>query len=224
MVLTTAEKYLLLTERIGKKPMLRTRFTSQSYFVLAAFLDLVAEHTIQLKEGNQVTFDKTAKLPDYLSVFVKQLTEALTQDRDLESALKPITSWDIANQIYDGIGNGLYLISNIPNTTCCSSDLVIFQNNLKPHVIYEPTEQARVATRTWLVDSISTNSNVAALNLFAILRQMDGLKWVVTDEQTRTDLDKKVTRNSDFRLIQKITEVAAEVITQKRFWLDSWLS
>lgn len=216
MVLTTAEKYLLLTERIGKKPMLRTRFTSQSYFVLAAFLDLVAEHTIQLKEGNQVTFDKTAKLPDYLSVFVKQLTEALTQDRDLESALKPITSWDIANQIYDGIGNGLLASGQV--------ERVIFQNNLKPHVIYEPTEQARVATRTWLVDSISTNSNVAALNLFAILRQMDGLKWVVTDEQTRTDLDKKVTRNSDFRLIQKITEVAAEVITQKRFWLDSWLS
>mgnify|MGYP000856625978 FL=1 len=216
MVLTTAEKYLLLTERIGKKPMLRTRFTSQSYFVLAAFLDLVAEHTIQLKEGNQVTFDKTAKLPDYLSVFVKQLTEALTQDRDLESALKPITSWDIANQIYDGIGNGLLASGQV--------ERVIFQNNLKPHVIYEPTEQARVATRTWLVDSISTNSNVAALNLFAILRQMDGLKWVVTDEQTRTDLDKKVTRNSDFRLIQKITEAAAEVITQKRFWLDSWLS
>lgn len=215
MVLTTAEKYLLVTEQIGKKPMLRTRFTSQSYFVLAAFLDLVAERVIQLK-GNQVIFDKTAKLPDCLSIFVKQLTEALTQDCDLESALKPLTSWDIANQIYDGIGNDLLTSGQV--------ERVIFQNNLKPHVIYEPTEQARVETRTWLVDSINTNSNVAALNLFAILRQMDGLKWVVTDEQTQTKLVENVSQSSDFEVIQKITEAAAEVITQKRFWLDSWLS
>lgn len=216
MKFTTAEKYLLVTERIGEKPMLRTRFTSQSYFVLAVFLDLVAEHTIRITD-DQVEFDETVNLPDYLSIFVKQLREALTQDQHLESALKPLTSWDIANQLYDGIGNDLLSDGQV--------ERVLFQNNLKPHVIYQPTEQARVACRAWLVDNLNGNSvNVAALNLFAILQQMDGLKWVVADEQTRTELTQTISQNSHLKLIQKITVAAAAVITQKRFWLDSWLS
>lgn len=48
MELTTAKKYLLLTERIRKKPMLRTRFTAQAYFVLAALFDLVDQGVLEI--------------------------------------------------------------------------------------------------------------------------------------------------------------------------------
>ncbi|MFC6254247.1 hypothetical protein ACFP1H_06560 [Secundilactobacillus hailunensis] len=216
MTLTTAEKYLLITERIGKKPMLRTRFTSQSYFVLAVFLDLVADNVIQI-QGNKVVFDNDRQLPDYLTIFVKELTDCLAKDDQLTSALKPITSWDIANQTYDGIGAQLRAAKQVQR--------VIFQNNLKPHVIYEPTDSARAAVKSWLLDNFNASvPDTAALNLFEILAQMDALKWVITDEQERTRLLEKVDRQSALKQIKSISETAAEVITQKRFWLDSWLS
>lgn len=215
MELITAEKYLLITERIGKRPMLRTRFTSQAYFVLAVFLDLTANHVISLK-GDRVTFDQSVQLPDYLSVFDKELAEALSQDDHLENALKPVTSWDIANQVYDGIGVKLLANQQVKQVT--------FQNNLKPHTIYEPTDQARQAVSTWLMDQATRFADVSALNLFEILRQMAALKWVVPDEQNRQRLMEKASQQSEDAAIQKITAVAADVITQKRFWLDSWLS
>lgn len=211
MELTTAEKYLLVTERIGKKPMLRTRFTSQSYFVLAVFLDLMAQHVIQVK-ADKVTFDDSVQLPDYLTTFVKELTAALAEDDHLNNALKPLTSWDIANQVYDGIGAKLLADNQVQK--------VIFQNNLKPHVIYEPTDQARKAVTTWVKQS----TDPAVLNLVAILQQMEALKWVVTDEQVRRNLLEKISKQPTFEKVERMIETAADVITQKRFWLDSWLS
>lgn len=211
MELTTAEKYLLVTERIDKKPMLRTRFTSQSYFVLAVFLDLLTQRVVQLKSG-RVVFDESVQLPSYLSTFVKELTAALAEDDHLANALKPLTSWDIANQVYDGIGAELLADNQVQK--------VIFQNNLEPHVIYEPTKEARSAITTWVTQS----SDAAALNLVIILQQMEALKWVVTDEKVRNDLLEKTRQQSADTAIQKIVVTAADVITQKRFWLDSWLS
>lgn len=215
MELITAEKYLLITERIGKRPMLRTRFTSQAYFVVAVFLDLATNHVISLKD-DRVTFNQSVQFPDYLSVFVKELTEALSQDDHLENALKPVTSWDIANQVYDGVGVKLLANHQV--------ERVRFQNNLKPHTIYEPTDQARKAVSTWLMDQVTRSAEVSALNLFEILRQMTALKWVVPDEQQRQELMEKASQRSEDAGIQKITAAAADVITQKRFWLDSWLS
>ncbi|GAX04538.1 hypothetical protein IWT140_02180 [Secundilactobacillus pentosiphilus] len=215
MELITAEKYLLITERIGKRPMLRTRFTSQAYFVVAVFLDLATNHVISLKD-DRVTFNQSVQLPGYLSVFVKELTETLSQDDRLENALKPVTSWDIANQVYDGVGVKLLANHQVERVT--------FQNNLKPHTIYEPTDQARKAVSTWLMDQVTRSAEVSALNLFEILRQMTALKWVVPDEQQRQELMEKASQRSEDAGIQKITAAAADVITRKRFWLDSWLS
>lgn len=211
----TAEKYLLITERIGKRPMLRTRFTSQAYFVLAVFLDLTANHVISIK-GDRVAFDQSVQLPDYLSVFDKEIAEALSQDDHLKNVLKPVTSWDIANQVYDGIGVKLLANQQVKQVT--------FQNNLKPHMIYEPTDQARQAVSTWLMDQIAHSADVSALNLFEILRQMAALKWVVPDDHERHILAEKASQRSEDVVVQKITAAAADVITQKRFWLDSWLS
>ncbi|MCH5461579.1 hypothetical protein HC026_02940 [Lactobacillus sp. LC28-10] len=213
MKLTTAENYLLLTERIAKKPMLRSRFTSQAYFVLAVYLDLFAAHVLKIASGH-VTFDKTVRLPDYLSIFVSQLTEALSEDDQLKNALKPVTSWDIANQIYDGIGAELLEDRQV--------ERVVFQNNLKPHIIYVPTASARSAAGSWLANTLTTQT--PALNLCVILNQMSALKWVVPDENNRESLLSVVRQQSAFNEIQLITETAADVITEKRFWLDSWLS
>lgn len=216
MVLITASKYLLLTEAIGKKPMLRTRFTSQSYFVLAAFLDLVAQKVIRMSK-DRVRIDETVELPAYLSIFTKELTAALAKDDSLENALKPITSWDIANQIYDGIGHELLASNQVRR--------VVFQNNLKPHIIYEPTDSARSDAKGWLIENISTSStDLAALNLFEIMSSMDALKWVINDQGQRAELVKQVEQNANAKDIHRIGATAAEVITQKRFWLDSWLS
>ena len=74
------------------------------------------------------------------------------------------------------------------------------------------------------MDQATRFADVSALNLFEILRQMAALKWVVPDEQNRQRLMEKASQQSEDAAIQKITAVAADVITQKRFWLDSWLS
>lgn len=213
MKFTTAENYLLLTERITKKPMLRTRFTSQAYFVLAVYLDLLAADVLKIDSG-RVTLDHTVQLPDYLSIFVSQLTEALAEDDQLRNALKPVTSWDIANQIYDGIGAELLEQHQV--------ERVVFQNNLKPHIIYVPMDSARFAAGSWLANAL--DSQTAALNLWAILNQMAALKWVVADEKQRQSLQSVAQQQSTFNQIRLITETAADVITEKRFWLDSWLS
>lgn len=74
MELTTAKNYLLLTERIAKKPMLRTRFTSQSYFVLAALLDLADQDILTIDDNLDVKDgEKFAQLPSYL---MNELVEA----------------------------------------------------------------------------------------------------------------------------------------------------
>jgi hypothetical protein len=50
MDLPIAQDYLLLTEKITTRPMLRTRFTTQAYLVLATFLDLRAQHLLTVTE------------------------------------------------------------------------------------------------------------------------------------------------------------------------------
>lgn len=216
MKLTTAESYFLLTERIGKKPMLRTRFTTQSYFVLAAIFDLLIAGQVKIN-GGQAEAQADASLPDYLSTLMDTLQDNLHQDPSVSSALKLITSWEIANELYDGIGQSLKTANLVKPVT--------FQNNLTPHLIFVPTDESRASITNAFVTQL-TDSRPAewALALCGILHAMDALKWVITDNNQRNEILNLVQTDSRYAGFVELIQTAADVITKKRFWLDSWLS
>lgn len=182
MELTTAKNYLLLTERIAKKPMLRTRFTSQSYFVLAALLDLADQDILTIDDNLDVKDgEKFAQLPSYLSVFKSELSDEINQGRELKDRLSVITSWDIANQLYDGLGSELLAADLVTK--------VSFKNNLDTHVIYVPKAKARNQVREELREQINSSKiSRNAISLVVILEQLDALKWVFTDQDESSEL------------------------------------
>lgn len=219
-VLVTANRFLLITERIAQKPMLRTRFTNQAYFVLAAILDLIDQNILELSNQQLVVRDpvRLAALPDTLADLKRELTKKAQPGNSLETTLSLITSWDIANSTYDAVGAELLTTHQV--------ERVIFQNNLKPHVIYEPTGTSRQQTIDWVVDQLTTKEPTqSGLDLIAILLQLDAMKWIMPTETERvTAFKQRLATDPQFVASRAIVATAAEVITQKRFWLDSWLS
>ncbi|WP_125763626.1 hypothetical protein [Levilactobacillus mulengensis] len=222
MALTTAKNFLLVTEHIGQKPTLRTRFTTQAYFVLATLLDLLDQEILQV-EGDRLIVADEAHLdqqPAYLNSFRIRLTSDIAQDDRLKTVLKLVTSWDIVNAIYDGIG-----AETLAEQT---TERVLFQNNLKPHVIYEPTATSKQAVLTTLKDQIQAGKLTrAGSNLFLILTQQDALKWLL-DEAEVTALSEQFAAatagDSYVQTVKQVTAVAAEIIQMKKFEMDGWLS
>lgn len=222
MELTTAKNYLLLTERIGKKPMLRTRFTAQAYFVLAALFDLVDQRILDIGETISIQDDQEfAKLPDYLSVFKSELTDEIKEGHDLQTQLAIITSWDIANQLYDGLGAGLLADQLVEKKSV--------KNNLDTHVIYLPKDAARKQVQDYLRNQIDgAKISQDAVSLVLILSELDALKWVFTDKEELANLtaafQQKVAGDAFYAKEKALAKVAQDVITKKKFWYDSWLS
>lgn len=181
MALTTAKNFLLVTEHIGQKPTLRTRFTTQAYLVLATLLDLLDQEILQVEGDRLIVVDEAHldQQPAYLNSFRIRLTSDLAQDDRLKTALKLVTSWDIVNAIYDGIG-----AETLAEQT---TERVLFQNNLKPHVIYEPTATSKQEVLTTLKDQIQAGKLTrAGSNLFLILSQQDALKWLFDEAESAT--------------------------------------
>lgn len=222
MSLTTAKDYLVLTERINDKPVLRTRFTTQAYLVLATLLDLVDQQILAVDDGQVRIADaaKFAALPQYLNELKIRLQTDLRQDTRLKTILKIVTSWNIVNDIYDGIGAELEADELV--------ERVVFQNNLKPHVIYEPKDTSRQQVRTALVQQITAGQLTPAnRNLWLILRQQDALKYLFSDHQLpelTTAFEQQASQSAAAATAQKLVETAGEIIQMKKFEMDSWLS
>ena len=222
MALTTAKNFLLVTEHIGQKPTLRTRFTTQANFVLATLLDLLDQEILQVA-GDRLLVADEARLdqqPAYLNSFRIRLTSDIAQDDRLKTVLKLVTSWDIVNAIYDGIG-----AETLAEQT---TERVLFQNNLKPHVIYEPTATSKQEVLTTLKEQIQAgNLTRAGSNLFLILSQQDALKWLFDEDELATLSEQFVAAtagDSYVQTVKQVTAAAAEIIQMKKFEMDGWLS
>ncbi|KRM77807.1 hypothetical protein [Secundilactobacillus collinoides] len=222
MELNTAKTDLLITENINQKPMLRTRFTAQAYFVLTMVMDLL-DNGVLAQDGGQLTIADETKfdaLPAYLSTFQKQFRATLNKTEPLAKQLQFLTSWDIANELYDGIGPELEQQKIVEKVT--------FQNNLEPHTIYVPTDGARTGAINDLKQTMQTNVPHVTMHIVAILEKQDALKWLITDAAERNQLLAQfhaiVDRDPYFEVVQELTATASEVFIQKKFWLDSWLS
>jgi len=222
LALTTAKNFLLVTEHIGQKPTLRTRFTTQAYFVLATLLDLLDQEILQVT-GDRLSVADEAHLdqqPAYLNSFRIRLTSDIAQDDRLKTVLKLVTSWDIVNAIYDGIG-----AETLAEQT---TERVLFQNNLKPHVIYEPTATSKQEVLTTLKDQIQAGKLTrAGSNLFLILSQQDALKWLFDEAESATLAEQFTAATAGDSYVQtakQVTAAAAEIIQMKKFEMDGWLS
>ena len=222
MSLTTAKDYLLLTERIDAKPVLRTRFTTQAYLVLATVLDLIDQHVLAVAEG-QLRIADTVKfdaLPQYLNELKVRLQTDLRQDTRVKTSLKVVTSWNIVNDIYDGIGAELEAANLVKR--------VIFQNNLKPHVIYEPQDASRQQVRTNLAQRVTAGTLTPTdVNLWLILRQQDALKYLFADPELAaltTAFDRQTRQSPAATTAQSLVTTAGEIIQMKKFEMDGWLS
>lgn len=222
MALTTAKNFLLVTEHIGQKPTLRTRFTTQAYFVLATLLDLLDQEILQVNGDRLIVADEAHldQQPAYLNSLRIRLTSDLAQDDRLKTALKLVTSWDIVNAIYDGIG-----AETLAEQT---TERVLFQNNLKPHVIYEPTVTSKQEVLTTLKNQIQAGKLTrAGSNLFLILSQQDALKWLFDEAEGATLSEQFATATAADNYVQtaqRVTAAAAEIIQMKKFEMDGWLS
>lgn len=222
MQLKTAKNYLLLTERIGKKPMLRTRFTAQAYFVFGALLDLMDQDYLEIDDSikivDQSTFDG---LPPYLDGLKQRITDAIDKNDDLVHSLDMITSWDIANEIYDGVGKMLLDEKLVEEKSV--------KTNLDTHTIYLPTDDARTQVVEYLsMQMQSSTIEGAAISLVVIMEQMDALKWLFSDKEELADLTStfhdNMSGNSTYKKAKQLAKTAQDIITKKKFWFDSWLS
>ncbi|WP_407888045.1 hypothetical protein [Levilactobacillus sp. N40-8-2] len=223
MSLTTAKNYLLVTERIGKKPMLRTRFTTQAYLVLATLMDLRDQGVLTVTAGEMKLADQAqlTTLPQYLDELKIRLQNDLQQDARLKSVLKLVTSWNIVNEIYDGIGEELERDGLVKK--------VIFQNNLKPHTIYAPTASSRVR----VIDDLSKNIDghkltATDVNLWLLLRQQKALPYLFSDDvrlaKLTAEFNRQTATDEGAATTQILTATAGEIIQMKKFEMDGWLS
>ncbi|MFC6206324.1 hypothetical protein [Levilactobacillus tongjiangensis] len=222
MTLTTAEKFFLLTERIGKKPVLRTRFTTQAYFVLAVVLDLVTQGVLAISHERLTVADskKLAAQPTYVTVLRERLQANAGQDETLEADLKFVTSWNVANALYDGIGGGL-LKQGL-------TEKKIFQNNLIPKVIYLPLDASRAQVLAdFKADIFSDAPAVTTRNLYALLEQQDVLKYLFSSSELvklTAAFEREVATDSRYQETQRLTAMAGHIIQMKKFEMDGWLS
>jgi len=222
MTLTTAKEYLLITERIAQKPVLRTRFTTQAYLVLATLLDLRDQGILAVDAGRITIADEVRfnALPQYLDELKIRLQNDLRQDDRVETVLKVVTSWNIVNEIYDGIGVELEQAGQ--------GERGIFQNNLKPHTIYEPRETSRQVVKQQLVQQLETDRLAPAnANLWLLLRQQDALAYLFSDRQLAaltTAFTQQTAHDPHTATTQALVQAAGEIIQMKKFEMDSWLS
>lgn len=222
MTLTTAKDYLLITERIAQKPVLRTRFTTQAYLVLATLLDLRDQGVLAVDAGRITIANETQfnALPQYLDELKIRLQTDLRQDNRIETVLKVVTSWNIVNEIYEGIGVELERAGQV--------ERVIFQNNLKPHTIFEPRETSRQAVKQQLEQQLETGQLTPAnANLWLLLRQQDALPYLFADPQLAaltTAFTQQSAHNSRTATAQALVQAAGEIIQMKKFEMDGWLS
>jgi len=221
MTLTTAKDYLLITERIAQKPMLRTRFTTQAYLVLATLLDLRDQDVLAVDAGRIAIADEIRfnALPQYLDELKIRLQTDLRQDDRIETVLKVVTSWNIVNEIYDGVGVELEHAGQV--------ERVIFQNNLKPHTIYEPRETSRQAVKQQLEQQLENGQLTPAnANLWLLLRQQAALPYLFTDQRLATLTAAFTQQTADLHTAttQALVQAAGEIIQMKKFEMDSWLS
>lgn len=221
--LTTARNYLLLTERIGKKPMLRTRFTNQAYFVLASILDLIDQQVLAIQDDQLIIKDrdKFGRLPNYLSGFKARIMAEITKGNKLTDTLDLITSWDIANELYDGVGVELLRDQLVRKTSV--------KTNLDTHVIYLPTDAARMqVTDDLKTQMTAADISQATISLVTIYEQLDALKWLISDKNELAGLTQAFHRKIDddpfYQTKRALVKTAQDVITKKKFWYDSWLS
>lgn len=219
MDLPIAQAYLLLTEKITNRPVLRTRFTAQAYLVLAAFLDLRDQRLLMINEQHVAVPSEPrleAALPASLQMIAQRLQAARAQSDQTEDVFKLLVSWKLANAIYDTIGPELEQRALV--------EKVIFQNNLMPHTIYVPTAAAKQALTTQLVHELQTQTLTPAhRDLLVIFQQLQALKWVLPAEQLAT-VDAQLAAQPGYVQIQALTAMAAHRITMRKFELDSWLS
>lgn len=221
-MLTTAEKFFLLTERIGKKPVLRTRFTTQAYFVLAVVLDLVAQGVLAISHERLMVVDsqKLAAQPIYVTELRERLQASTSQDESLEADLKFVTSWNVVNALYDGIGGGL-LKQGL-------TEKKLFQNNLIPKVIYLPLDASRTQVLAdFKADIFSGAPAVTTRNLYAILEQQDALKYLLSAPELAkltATFERAVATDSRYQVTQRLVAMAGHVIQMKKFEMDGWLS
>lgn len=222
MQLKTANNYLLLTERIGKKPMLRTRFTAQAYFVLGALLDLMDQGVLTIDNSIEVKDQsKFDNLPTYLDGLKNRILEEIKKKGSLVQSLDLITSWDIANEIYDGVG------AELLNDKLVEKKSV--KTNLDTHTIYLPTDEARKKVVNYLREQmLSDKVEVPAISLVVIFEQMDALKWLFTDKEELNTLTETFQQNDSktplYKKEKALAKTAQDIITKKKFWFDSWLS
>ncbi|WP_367296145.1 hypothetical protein [Levilactobacillus yonginensis] len=222
MTLTTAEKFFLLTERIGKKPVLRTRFTTQAYFVLAMVLDLVAQGVLAISHERLVVADtkKLVAQPTYVTILRERLQANASQDESLEADLKFVTSWNVANALYDGIGSDL-LKQGL-------TEEKLFQNNLIPKLIYLPLDASRAQVLAdFKADIFSGAPTVTTRNLYGLLEQQDALKYLVSAPELATltaAFERAVATDSRYQETQRLTAMAGHIIQMKKFEMDGWLS
>ncbi|MDN6809713.1 hypothetical protein [Lentilactobacillus parabuchneri] len=156
-----------------------------------------------------------------LSVFKSELSDEINQGRELKDRLSVITSWDIANQLYDGLGSELLAADLVTK--------VSFKNNLDTHVIYVPKAKARNQVREELREQINSSKiSRNAISLVVILEQLDALKWVFTDQDESSELTsafhQQVDGDAFYAKEKALAKLAQDIITRKKFWFDSWLS
>ncbi|SMS15043.1 hypothetical protein [Levilactobacillus zymae] len=219
MELPIAQDYLLLTENITNRPVLRTRFTTQAYLVLATFLDLRQQKLITIDQQH-VTVPNQARLaaalPASLQMIAQRLQAALNQSDQTEDVFKLLVSWNLANAVYDTIGPQLERRQLV--------EKVIFQNNLMPHTIYVPTDAAKQALSDQLGHEVQTQTLTPAhRELLVIFQQLEALKWVLPSDQV-TAATTQLTQDPATTQLRALTAMAAHRITMRKFELDSWLS
>ncbi|KJW13971.1 hypothetical protein [Levilactobacillus spicheri] len=219
MDLPIAQDYLLLTEKITTRPMLRTRFTTQAYLVLATFLDLRAQHLLTVTEQRLAVPNSDrlqAALPAKLQLLATRLQDQLKTGDSTEAGFKLLVSWDLANAIYDTVGPELAQRHQV--------ETVIFQNNLLPHTIYEPTPAAKQAVLTRLTQQI-TDRNLPATSLavLTIFEQLNALKWLFP-APVADQIQQLLPTQPGYAELHGLTTLAQHRITMRKFELDSWLS
>ncbi|KRO04781.1 hypothetical protein IV54_GL000806 [Levilactobacillus paucivorans] len=222
MALTTAEDYLLVTEHIGQKPVLRTRFTTQAYFVFGAVLDLLQQGGLRIVDGRLALAESEilTTQPQFLKPLCDRLLTDLPKAETAEDSLKLVTSWTIANALYDGIMAKLQKQGDVTPQ--------VFQNNLKPHVIAVPQPASRQRVLDELIATIrERQDNPGLVNLWLILAQQDALHWLISDRELpslEAVFADRLATNSGLKATQQLAATVGAVIQAKKFWMDSWLS
>lgn len=215
MILPITQRYFLLTEQLNERPMLRTRFTTQAYLVLAAFLDLRQQGILAIDSQRFVIKDhqRWQQLPTYLAELHDRVEATGKLDHSTTALFKLLTSWNLANEIYDGVGRELQVTEQVKT--------VVFQNNLLPHTIYVPRVTARRALLAEVKQQLTAKQWDAAMpGVLAIFAQVGGLGWLGDTTQLTAALANTV----GYAELHALTTQAQHRITQRKFELDAWLS